>query len=220
MPRSLKYTVVDAFTSEIFSGNPAAVVVIPEDAILDQHTMQYISREFNLSETAFVSNLIDSPPQDGKFIESLPSHGNKFGLRWFTPTAEVPICGHATLAAAYVLSSVMGSQDEELGSKQITLSFETKSGTLPGEVFLGGENTKIMITLPAEITSAANEALTNRTKLALKRAITGNGLEHDVAYVGVTSNPIYDSYMLIELASSFDLANAEINAGAFVSSII
>lgn len=75
---------VDAFTARVFGGNPAAVV--PLDAWLPEATLQAIALENNLSETAFFVR----EPQG-------------WHLRWFTPTVEVDLCGHATLAAAYVL---------------------------------------------------------------------------------------------------------------------
>jgi predicted PhzF superfamily epimerase YddE/YHI9 len=76
---------VDAFTSRIFGGNPAAVVILKEDWLADE-LLQAIASENNLSETAFV------------ITRSQP-----FPLRWFTPKIEVDLCGHATLASAYVL---------------------------------------------------------------------------------------------------------------------
>jgi PhzF family phenazine biosynthesis protein len=75
---------VDAFTSDVFRGNPAAVCPLP--AWLPVATLQNIAAENNLSETAFV----------------VP-RGEEFDLRWFTPTLEMDLCGHATLAAAFVL---------------------------------------------------------------------------------------------------------------------
>ena len=96
---------VDAFTTEPFTGNPAAVCVLPEPAAEDW--MQQVAREMNLSETAFLD-----PTRDG------------FNLRWFTPAAEVDLCGHATLAAAHVLW--------EMGHLPLDTSarFFTKSGLL------------------------------------------------------------------------------------------
>jgi PhzF family phenazine biosynthesis protein len=76
--------VVDAFTSEPFRGNPAAVCLLPE--MREDAWMQQVANEMQLSETAFV----------------VPD-GNDFQLRWFTPTVEVDLCGHATLASAHVL---------------------------------------------------------------------------------------------------------------------
>ena len=75
---------VDAFTKEVFKGNPAAVV--PLDQWLSPQNMQYIAQENNLSETAFFC-----------------PNGKYFDIRWFTPIGEVELCGHATMAAAFVV---------------------------------------------------------------------------------------------------------------------
>lgn len=75
---------VDAFTSNVFSGNPAAVCLL--DEWIDDRYLQSIAAENNLSETAY-----------------LVQNGNSFDLRWFTPVTEVDLCGHATLASAFVL---------------------------------------------------------------------------------------------------------------------
>src|SRR5207237_8491651 len=80
----LTITQVDAFTDKPFSGNPAAVCVLA--APREEQWMQAVAREMNLSETAFLV------PRDGDY-----------DLRWFTPTVEVDLCGHATLASAHVL---------------------------------------------------------------------------------------------------------------------
>jgi predicted PhzF superfamily epimerase YddE/YHI9 len=82
---TLKLTTVDAFTSEPFSGNPAAIAIV--DEFPDPRVMQAIAMEINLAETAFVVTRSDGD----------------FDLRWFTPTVEVDLCGHATLAAAHLL---------------------------------------------------------------------------------------------------------------------
>lgn len=81
--------VVDAFASKPFTGNPAAVCLLEEPA--DESWMQSVAGEMNLSETAFVRPLVGRKVEDG------------FELRWFTPTTEVELCGHATLASAHVL---------------------------------------------------------------------------------------------------------------------
>ncbi len=95
---------VDAFSSSVFSGNPAAVC--PLETWLPDETLQAIAAENNLAETAY-------------FVRN----GNGFGLRWFTPACEVDLCGHATLASAYVLF-------EELNAPGDVLRFQTKSGEL------------------------------------------------------------------------------------------
>ncbi len=97
---------IDVFTKEPFKGNPAAVVLLHKP--LSDKRMQSIAKEMNLSETAFV--LIEE--------SKLPS------IRWFTPTFEIDLCGHATIAAAYVLMQKLYTEKEEL-------IFQTKeSGTL------------------------------------------------------------------------------------------
>lgn len=95
---------VDAFTSKVFGGNPAAVV--PLTTWLPDEQLQEIAMEKNLSETAF-------------FVQN----NETFDLRWFTPQVEVDLCGHATLATAHVLF-------EELGYAGHILKFHTKSGPL------------------------------------------------------------------------------------------
>lgn len=84
---------VDAFASAVFSGNPAAVCML--DAWLDDRTLQAIAEENNLSETAFLVGI-----------------GSGFELRWFTPTTEVALCGHATLASAHVLFCCRACPDD------------------------------------------------------------------------------------------------------------
>ncbi len=96
---------VDAFTDSLFGGNPAAVC--PLEAWLPDAAMQAIAAENNLSETAF-------------FVRD----GGDYALRWFTPTVEVDLCGHATLAAGHVVFHYLEPQRE-------TVSFHTlKAGTL------------------------------------------------------------------------------------------
>jgi len=109
--RTIPIYQVDAFTERPFAGNPAAVCVL--DAPLDAATMQSIAAEMNLSETAFVQQIDTGAPR-------APA---RYGLRWFTPQAEVKLCGHATLATAAVLF-------REIGLKVDYVEFDTRSGVL------------------------------------------------------------------------------------------
>ena len=95
---------VDAFSSKVFGGNPAAVCLINE--WLPEKLMQQIGMENNLSETAF-----------------LVKEGKDYHIRWFTPTVEVDLCGHATLASAHILFHHMGFPGD-------VLIFHSKSGVL------------------------------------------------------------------------------------------
>ncbi|NWH74842.1 PBLD protein, partial [Piaya cayana] len=114
---------VDAFTNQPFSGNPAAVCLLEND--LDEDLHQKIATEMNLSETAFIRKL--RPGDD--FTKS-----SCFGLRWFTPTNEVPLCGHATLASAAVLFHVKKNTNSVLTF--VTLSGELKAKQVGDHIVL------------------------------------------------------------------------------------
>ncbi|MCM3653633.1 PhzF family phenazine biosynthesis protein [Metabacillus litoralis] len=100
----MKYFVVDAFAERVFEGNPAGVCIMEE--WLPDDTMQNIAAENNLSETAFAVKV-----EEG------------YRLRWFTPGGEIDLCGHATLATAYVISNYYENNVERI-------KFQTMSGEL------------------------------------------------------------------------------------------
>ena len=116
----IKIYQVDAFATQAFEGNPAAVC--PLESWLSDELMQSIAAENNLSETAF-------------FVPE----GDGFQIRWFTPTTEVALCGHATLASAFVLFNILDYAGE-------TIVFESKSGPLP--VTRNGD--RLVLNFPSE----------------------------------------------------------------------
>ena len=120
MPQRI--TVVDAFTDRAFAGNPAAVCVLARPA--SDAWMKNVAREMNLSETAFLH------PMDEPGV---------FSLRWLTPTVEVDLCGHATLAAAHVL------WDEGHLAPEVVARFATRSGALTA----GRRGAQIELDFPA-----------------------------------------------------------------------
>lgn len=99
---------LDAFTDRLFGGNPAAVMPLQEE--LPDETLLALAGENNLSETAFFIRLPESADAD-------------FSIRWFTPGIEVPLCGHATLASAWVIFNLLEWPKD-------TVSFQSKSGLL------------------------------------------------------------------------------------------
>ncbi|XP_063163643.1 phenazine biosynthesis-like domain-containing protein isoform X1 [Candoia aspera] len=115
--------IVDAFTDQPFRGNPASVCLLEDE--LEEGWHQEIATEMNLSETAFIRKL--HPADD--FTKS-----SCFGLRWFTPTTEVPLCGHATLASAAVLFHKKKNMNPILTF--ITLSGELKARQAGDEIIL------------------------------------------------------------------------------------
>lgn len=149
--------IVDAFTDKLFSGNPAAVVLLNQD--VPTPWMQSVAQEMNLSETAFVS----------------PNAPGPTGLRWFTPKTEVELCGHATLASAHVLWHI-GQAD-----KNAPISFSTLSGILE----CTRQTDRIAMSFPArppewfpknEWPSRLLEAL----GLSTAEAVGQNGMDHIV----------------------------------------
>ncbi|MFF3346717.1 PhzF family phenazine biosynthesis protein [Streptomyces sp. NPDC002779] len=103
----MRIRIVDAFTDRPFAGNPAGVLLL--DAFPADDRLQQVAMEVNHAETAFAHRLTDNPEAD-------------WALRWFTPAAEVPMCGHATLATAHVLHST--------GAHEGPVRFATRSGVL------------------------------------------------------------------------------------------
>lgn len=142
----MKIYIVDAFTIKPFSGNPAGVCIV-ENKITDE-LMQSIAMEVNLSETAFIKK-----------------EGEDFSLRWFTPTSEVPLCGHATLASAHIL------WEENIVAKSSTINFSTKKS---GSLKIKYENYKIVMNFPQKFitTSLSNDAFQNA--LGLKSFYIGS----------------------------------------------
>ena len=112
----MRQFLVDAFAAKPFTGNPACVLE-PFDLWPDAAWMQTLAMENNQAETAYLLRTDD------------PS---RFGLRWFTPTLEIPLCGHATLASSHVLI-------KELGVKASSLTFDTLSGPLTVRTLEGGQ---------------------------------------------------------------------------------
>ncbi len=100
----MKYFVADSFTEQLFKGNPAGVCLLDKE--LDSEVLQSIAAENNLAETAFILK-----------------HCGYYDLRWFTPTTEIDLCGHATLASAFVISNFIDKEAENI-------DFHTLSGIL------------------------------------------------------------------------------------------
>jgi PhzF family phenazine biosynthesis protein len=118
----LKVYIANAFSEKKFGGNPAAVVPLKE--WLSDMLMQQIAAQNNLSETAYII-----------------AQGNDYEIRWFTPTVEVSLCGHATLASAHILF-------EHLHYEKEKIIFHSKSGPL--QITRHGGDRKITLDFPAK----------------------------------------------------------------------
>ena len=141
--------VIDAFTTRVFGGNPAAVC--PLEAWLPDDVMQKIGQENNLSETAF-------------FVRE--SEG-AYGLRWFTPTIEVDLCGHATLASAFAIFNFLEASAD-------AVTFNSRSGPLRVR---RGDGERLTLDLPArraeacETPAALLDALGARPREVLRSPV-------------------------------------------------
>jgi PhzF family phenazine biosynthesis protein len=144
---------VDAFTDRPFAGNPAAVCLLDQPA--EAAWMQAVGAEMNLSETAFVTA------------------GDPRGLRWFTPTTEVDLCGHATLASAHVLWS------EGLEPKGQAVAFSTRSGILTAS----SPDEWIELDLPAQAPIAGEVPGEVRAALGVTPVRTATSTAFDVLEV-------------------------------------
>ncbi|GAA5996971.1 PhzF family phenazine biosynthesis protein [Rhodotorula paludigena] len=192
-----RYQLIDAFTREAFSGNPAAVVYLEADdsRVGDATFMLNVAREYNLQETAFLVPL--TAQDDGD--RSVP----RYSLRWFTPVQEFPLCGHATLASAHSLFST-----EHPGATR--LRFDTMSGTLEAEKLADG---RIELDFPADVgvLDAANKDELKSLRAMAELAIPGSSdaIKHIVlGKLGV----------IVQLDRNFDLQNATVDAISLKSS--
>lgn len=138
---------VDAFTDKVFKGNPAAVC--PLEKWISTDLMQAIAEENNLSETVF-------------FVKNR----NSFDIKWFTPTCEMDLCGHATLAAAHIIFS-------ELNFKENLIEFDSKSGKLT----VSKSADWYTLNFPSEEISAIEtpELLTKALNVPVLKSFKGNG---------------------------------------------
>ncbi|XP_055454881.1 phenazine biosynthesis-like domain-containing protein 2 [Psammomys obesus] len=164
--------IADAFTATAFRGNPAAVCLL--ENTLDEDTHQHIAREISLSETAFIRKL---QPTDN-FTES-----SRFGLRWFTPESEFPLCGHATLASAAVLFHKRKNTNSTLTF--VTLSGELKARKAEDGIVL---DFPLYPTFPQDFHEVGD----------LIKAAIGDTLVQDIRYSPHTKN------LLVRLSDSYD----------------
>lgn len=154
----LAYHQVDAFTRHAFAGNPAAVYVLED--WLDDERLQAIAAEHNLAETAFV----------------VPDSASSGHLRWFTPTCEVELCGHATLATAHVLLT-------ERTDFAAPLTFTTEQA---GELYVEQTDGRLWLDLPADAPTPCDDDLS-----AVARALGATPDQWQIAsnYMAVFASP-------------------------------
>ncbi|GMK55140.1 hypothetical protein CspeluHIS016_0201960 [Cutaneotrichosporon spelunceum] len=191
MAALLPFRTVNAFAPTPHAGNQAAVVIFPTDdpRASDDEYYRALSADFNLAETAFLV------PKDTE------SKTPRYGLRWFTPEVEVPLCGHATLAAAAALF--------DLHPNAVEVEFETRwSGSLTARVLERGKAKRVSISLPipAEL-RPANPSEEAGARAALKAS---SGVE-DVVRVAH-----FNFGVIVEVPSSVDIEALKVDVAQFL----
>ncbi|KZT51665.1 Diaminopimelate epimerase-like protein [Calocera cornea HHB12733] len=198
----IQYTIVDAFTSKHYTGNPACVILLSSDTELSDAQRQLIAREFNLPETAYLVPR-GRTPSDSADVR-------RYGLRWFTPEMEFPICGHATLASAHVLFTVTAG-----GTR--TLKFDTLSGELSATSFAptgaAADGREIEITLPAGRLYPVSVSVVDRAKDAMYAAL---GMDIEFRYFGAGEGVSYGAYLVVEVGGVM-LEGLKINPGPLMA---
>ncbi|KAJ1740578.1 hypothetical protein LPJ55_004321 [Coemansia sp. RSA 990] len=133
---------VDAFASEPFTGNQAGIVPVPSWQPIPDETMHKLAAEMNISETAYLTPVDHLGEQEFQ-------QASRFTLRWFTPTVEVRLCGHATLAAAHILAHELGNHNEEF-------RFDTLGGVLVVRKSAEGLEMTFPLDIPAPVSANDN----------------------------------------------------------------
>ncbi|KAI0070480.1 Diaminopimelate epimerase-like protein [Panus rudis PR-1116 ss-1] len=182
----------NAFSSEPFGGNPAAIVFLEEE--LPDATLLGIAKNLNQPIATFVL------PSDTQVVD----HSAKtYGVRWFTTVAEVPLCGHGTLAAAGAIFN-LGMVPETV----VALEFRTKSGV---SLTAKRVEDRVEITLPAGIVDEVTGEEGERLKSIIRKAL---GDDVNVRFVGKGGRR-YEHFMLAEIDESNNLGGRTVNTDAF-----
>jgi PhzF family phenazine biosynthesis protein len=198
-PQTLPFSIENAFTDRIEGGNPAAIVRIPTLTALPDPTLQSIAANFNQPVTVFVA-----PRENNASLNDQPGTAT-FGIRWFTPEIEIPLCGHGTLAAA-------GALFRSTNLKGVSaIRFEARTGRLL--VARQVEDARVEIDLDAGRAEPLVGAEDAQMREVLARSL---GKDVGVKYTGRGMAHL-DGYALIEV-DTHDLKGLNVDTEALVSS--
>lgn len=207
-PQTFSFGISNAFTDRLEGGNPAAIVHLPSLMALPDATLQTIAVNFNQPMTVFISPLVQHDSTADQFTSpGTMTKMARFGIRWFTPEIEVPLCGHGTIAAA---ASVFRSADGA-GAEDVTeIRFEATSGKFL--VARKVEEDSIEIDLDSETSEELSVEEDIKIRGVLAKAL---GKNVPVKYTGHGAGHL-KQYALIEV-DTLELKNVKVNTDAFVS---
>ena len=201
--QTLPFSIENAFTDQLGGGNPAAIVHLPSLMALPNTTLQTIATNFNQPITVFVAPL--APGEDNVDPSSWATT-TTFGIRWFTPEIEVPLCGHGTLAAAAAVFRDVGRGAEDATA----IRFQATSGKFL--IAHKVEEDRIEIDLDSEMSVALSMEEDIKVRGVLTKAL---GKDVPVRYTGRGAEHL-NYYALVEV-DTLDLKNLRVNTDAFVS---
>ena len=203
--RTLPFSIENAFTDQLGGGNPAAIVHLPSLTSLPNTTLQTIAANFNLSITAFVAPLTHGEDNVDPSSWAVTTT-TTFGIRWFTPKVEAPICGHGTITAAAAIFRDVGRGAEDATA----IRFQATSGKFL--IVRKVEEDRIEIDLDSEKSVQLSMEEDIRLQGVLIKAL---GKNVPVRYMGRGAGHM-SHYALVEV-DTLDLKNLRVNTDAFVS---
>ena len=202
------FSIVNAFSSSAFGGNPAVVLFL-DAPLSDDNLYVKIAQNFNQPMACFVF-----PAEDG---ETEPDETTvTFRIRWFTVSRESPLCGHGTLAAAHALLARPGAVPQHVS----VLRFKAMHGYVYARrIQVPGAADRIQIEMPLFDAKPVEDS-----EFTLIKGVVSKAFRRDVSvkYIGCSGSgePVSDHYVLIELDESESLGDVDIDIPAFVSPTI
>lgn len=195
---SLPFYIVNAFTPKAYDGNPAVIVLVED--FLDPAVMQKLATNFNQPMTMFLRLTSPNDPAATSLT---------YDVRWFTVSSPIPICGHATLAAAGLLFS----EPSLIPNTVASISFHANSGVTLAARKAGDW---VEISLASSLVRPLPPADAERVSGILRKAL---GETVDITFVGVGTKQGMEHYLLAEVDEKCDLGSLKVNVEPLVSSV-
>lgn len=193
---SLSFYIVNAFTTSAHGGNPAVILLV--DDFPTAQNMQNMAANFNQPMTAFLKATTPSFDTDQTSVS--------YDVRWFTPTSESPLCGHATLAAAGLLFS----QPSLTAGNVSSIVFRAASGAMLNARKLGDW---VEIRLTATLVKPPSVEDEVRIRVVLERALGKNA---PIKFLAVGGEG-FERYLMVEVEEAYNLADRKVNAEALMN---
>jgi len=197
-PKTIPFLLVNAFSNDPSGGNPVAIVFLQEE--LPEDTLQVIAKNLNQPMAMYIY-----PPSPQDEHEGSKTNSKSFRVRWFSPICELPLCGHATLAAA----GAMFADPSLVPAGVDALTFQSAKGRVLTAKRVGD---MVEISLEATTTTQTPPAEEERLKAIVRRGLGKDDVT--IRYIG-TGGTGFEGYVMVEIDEQDDLEGCQINHGAF-----